>query len=61
MDSQCTPLKMKLSNDRDLQVMSPGPRGIRVKKQMKWVGFDITDGELDDIVNSMFSQYEAQQ
>ena len=54
-------LFMKLSNDPDLQVMSPGPRANRVKNQMKWVGFDITDAELDVIVNSMFSQYEAQQ
>ena len=27
--------------------------------QMKWDGFDISDGELDDIINSMFLLYEA--
>ena len=53
-------LFMKFSNDRHRQVMSPGPRGFRVRNQMKWDGFDISDGELDDIINSMFLLYEAQ-
>jgi hypothetical protein len=52
-------LFMKFSSDHHRQVMSPGPGGVRVKNQMKWEGFDITDRELDDIVNSMFSRYEA--
>ena len=34
----------KFSNDPYLQCMSPGPRARRVKNEMKWVGFDITDG-----------------
>ena len=52
-------LFMKFSNDGHRQVMSPGPRGFRVMNQMKWDGFDISDGELDDIINSMFLLYEA--
>ena len=51
----------KLLNDRYHKCMSPGPGPRSVKNQMKWEGFDITDAELDDIVNSMFSQYEAKQ
>ena len=54
-------LFMKLSNDPLSQCMSPQPGAKRSKNQLKWEGFDITDAELDDIVSSMFSQYEAPQ
>ena len=51
----------QLSNDPLSQCMSPQPGAKRKKNSARWEGFDITDAELDVIVESMFSQYEAPQ
>ena len=48
----------KLTNDPRKKYMTPLPPIHKVKNAMKWDGFDINDKELDDIIDSMFKQYE---
>ena len=48
----------KFTNDPSKEYMSPLPPTKKVKNEMKWDGFDINDRELDDIIDSMFKQYE---
>ena len=49
----------KFSLDPKRQCMSPLPGAKRCKNEAKWEGFEINDRELEELVNSIFSQYES--